>query len=431
MNEIIQLLNHYGYIVLFLSLLLELIIVPIPNEALMSYVGVLCYQGKMNIILSILFAGVGGVVGATISYWIGYKLGVPFFRKFGHYFHMGPEKMERMSKWYGKYGKVLLIISYFIPGVRHIASIITGVIKLPFVSFCIFSYIGVFLWVGTFIALGNVFGPQWDQYQGEIKKWVVLFSIVIGFFALIYFIFRTNKNYIKESIVLLHQAAFRRFKSFLKIKFLILFIFILFITFFTLMVGLIQDLISNEFGHLNIIVNTLIFTIFNVHWHWIMYSLFSLSSWKVLGSIALITIVVVFINRKNKWLELTFFVSTLIGGVLFSKGIRWIFQYMLSKNNISPDFPNSEAALFVMTFAFFFIMMMRHSRNYFYIGVMFFVFIFILAGYFISGIYVHHLKPSDLLAGYVFSAVWVTGMVFTMEMFRLISLIKSDLTKDK
>lgn len=88
MNEIIQLLNHYGYIVLFLSLLLELIIVPIPNEALMSYVGVLCYQGKMNIILSILFAGVGGVVGATISYWIGYKLGVPFFRKFGHYFHM-------------------------------------------------------------------------------------------------------------------------------------------------------------------------------------------------------------------------------------------------------------------------------------------------------------------------------------------------------
>ncbi|MCI1592580.1 MAG: DedA family protein, partial [Heyndrickxia oleronia] len=228
MNEIIQLLNHYGYIVLFLSLLLELIIVPIPNEALMSYVGVLCYQGKMNIILSILFAGVGGVVGATISYWIGYKLGVPFFRKFGHYFHMGPEKMERMSKWYGKYGKVLLIISYFIPGVRHIASIITGVIKLPFVSFCIFSYIGVFLWVGTFIALGNVFGPQWDQYQGEIKKWVVLFSIVIGFFALIYFIFRTNRNYIKESIVLLHQAAFRRFKSFLKIKFLILVIFMLF-----------------------------------------------------------------------------------------------------------------------------------------------------------------------------------------------------------
>nr|WP_259544636.1 hypothetical protein [Heyndrickxia oleronia] len=104
---------------------------------------------------------------------------------------------------------------------------------------------------------------------------------------------------------------------------------------------------------------------------------------------------------------------------------------MLSKNNISPDFPNSEAALFLMTFAFFFIMTMRHSRNYFYIGAMFFVFIFILAAYFISGIYVHHLKPSDLLAGYVFSAVWVTGMVFTMEMFRLISLIKSDLTKDK
>ena len=190
MIDVIHLLNQYGYIILFLSLMLELIIIPIPNEALMSYVGVLCFQGKMNLVFSVLIAGTGGIVGASISYWVGYKLGTPFIRKFGHYIHMGPEKLEKMSRWYKKYGKVLLVISFFIPGVRHVASIITGVIKLPYRSFAFFAYIGIFLWVGTFITLGNLLGPTWDRYQGEIKKWLVLASIIIGLILVIYFVFR-------------------------------------------------------------------------------------------------------------------------------------------------------------------------------------------------------------------------------------------------
>jgi membrane protein DedA with SNARE-associated domain len=424
MNEIIHLLNQYGYIILFLSLMLELIIVPIPNEALMSYVGVLCFHGKMNLYVSIISAGLGGIVGVTISYWIGYKLGAPFFRKFGHYVHMGPEKLEKMSKWYEKYGKVLLLFSYFVPGVRHIASIISGVIKLPFRSFWIFSYIGVFLWVGTFISLGNVLGPKWDQYQGEIKKWLVLTSIVIGLFVIIYFVIRANKEYIKESLLLLNEAAFRKFRSFLKIKFIILFILILFVGFFTLMVGMIQDLISNEFGQFNIITKTIVFSTFSAKWKWLIEASFYLSSWPALGIISLGTAIVIFVHKTNKWLELIFFVSTLAGSFLFSKGIRWLFQFMLTGQPISSDFPNGQAMQVMTAYGFFFIMFIRHKKRFLLSVVMSVLFLLLLVAYFISGIYLHHLNPSDLVAGYVFSAVWVTGMVFSLEMFRLLSIIK-------
>ncbi|GGH73130.1 membrane protein DedA with SNARE-associated domain [Pullulanibacillus pueri] len=422
MHEIIHLLNQYGYIILFLSLMLELIIVPIPNEALMSYVGVLCFQGDMNLVLSILVAGVGGAIGATVSYWVGYKLGAPFFQKFGHYIHMGPDKLEKMSGWYSKYGKVLLIISFFIPGVRHIASIITGVIKLPYRSFAIFGYIGVFLWVGTFIVLGNALGPGWDRYQSEIEKWLVLISIVIGILLVIYFVVRKNRDYIKESLLLLYQATFRKFRSFLKIKFIILFILILFVVFFTLMVGIIQDLIGNEFGHFNIIFKTIVSSMFNEHWQGIMTAFYTLSSWIAFGVIALATVVVIFIHNKNRWLEFLFFISTLLGTFLFSKGIHWLFHFML--NNISPDFPNVQAMLLLSIYGFFMIMLIRHTKDFLFATIVFLVYIFILMVYFVSGIYVHDLKPSDLAAGYVFSAVWVTGMVFSLEMFRLLALIK-------
>lgn len=424
MIDVIHLLNQYGYIILFLSLMLELIIIPIPNEALMSYVGVLCFQGKMNLVLSVLVAGAGGILGASFSYWVGYRLGTPFIRKFGHYIHMGPKKLEKLSVWYKKYGKVLLVISFFIPGIRHVASIITGVIKLPYRSFAIYAYIGIFLWVGAFITLGDLLGPTWDRYQGEIKKWLVLTSIIIGFILIIYFVFRKNRDYIKESLLLLHQATFKRFKSFLKVKFIIIFIFILFVGCFTLMVGLIQDLIGNEFGDFNIIMNDIISVAFNVHWLGIMNAAYWLSSWTALGIIALLNIYIILINKKNPWLEFIFFTTSAIGIFLFSKGILWLFHFMLSY--ISPGFPNVQAMLLLSVYGFFVIMLIRHSDNFLFAIIVFFLFIFVLIVYFISSIYAYGLKPSDLVAGYVFSAVWVTGMAFSLEMFRLLSLIKNE-----
>lgn len=422
--NVIDLLNQYGYIILFLSLMLELIIVPIPNEALMSYVGVLCFQGKMNLYLSIAVAGLGGLSGVTISYWLGHKLGVPFFRKYGHYIHMGPEKMEKMSKWYGKYGKVLLLISFFVPGVRHVASIISGVIKLPFRWFAPFAYIGVFLWVGTFISLGNVLGPKFDQYQGEIKKWLVLACIIIGFFAIIFFVIRAKREYIKESFMLLYESAFKKFRSFLKIKFMILFIFILFVVFFTLMVGMTQDFIANEYGHFNLITRTIVFSIINAKWDWLMTSVTFLSSWTAIGLVSLVTIVIILINKKYRWLELTYFLCTLIGSILFSKGIRWLFHFMLNKSAISTDFPNEQTVLLMSVYGFFLYMIIRHRKKFLFSLVMSVLLLLLFFAYFFSGIYLHYLKPSDLIGGYVFSAVWLTGMILSMEMFRLLAIVK-------
>ena len=79
METIVHLLDQYGYVILFLSLMLELIALPIPTEPLMSYVGYLIYQHQLNLFISIFAAALGSYCGMTIAYWIGYKLGHPFF----------------------------------------------------------------------------------------------------------------------------------------------------------------------------------------------------------------------------------------------------------------------------------------------------------------------------------------------------------------
>lgn len=112
MSFVTDLFNQYGYIVLFVALMLELIAFPTPGETLMAYCGFLVFQGKLNWGISILVAALGVMVGITISYSISRALGTPFFQKYGSRIHLGPDKLEKTSQWFERYGNGLLVIAY-------------------------------------------------------------------------------------------------------------------------------------------------------------------------------------------------------------------------------------------------------------------------------------------------------------------------------
>jgi membrane protein DedA with SNARE-associated domain len=162
---VIGLFNHYGYIVLLIALMLELIAFPLPGEALMTYCGYVIYKGKMSLILSILIASLGVSIGITLSYFIGRILGSAFFEKHGHYIHMNKNKFDKVYLWLQKYGDKLLIIAYFIPGVRHVTGYVSGIAHISYKKFSVNAYIGALIWTTTFISLGNVLGVNWVKYH--------------------------------------------------------------------------------------------------------------------------------------------------------------------------------------------------------------------------------------------------------------------------
>src|SRR4051812_44282843 len=102
-------MNQYGYLVLFLSLALGIILLPIPMEAMMGYAGFLSFQGQLNWMGCILAASTGCLLGMIITYFIGAKLGMPFFEKYGSQLRFPPEKFHSTSLWFNKYGNKLLI----------------------------------------------------------------------------------------------------------------------------------------------------------------------------------------------------------------------------------------------------------------------------------------------------------------------------------
>lgn len=179
MEFIKLLLDDYGYAVLFVSLMLQFIALPLPGQTLMSYCGYLVHIGKLNWTISITLSALGTVVGITISYFIGRTLGVNFLNRYGRYVHMGPENLEKVSKWFDKYGCNILTISYFIPGIRHLTGYFAGITKISFKKFAISAYLGAFLWSFTFITLGKFLGSGWDRVHTYINKYFVFIVIVI------------------------------------------------------------------------------------------------------------------------------------------------------------------------------------------------------------------------------------------------------------
>lgn len=156
--------DQYGYVVLFLVVLLEMIALPVSGQTVMAYCGFLAWQERLDWVACIVIAGIGASLGMSFAYWIGYKLGGPFFNRYGSYIHLKPDKMEETSRWMERYGNFSIVFAYYIPGVRHITGYLSGITKMPFGRFALSAYTGAFIWGTVFVSLGGLLGQEWKHF---------------------------------------------------------------------------------------------------------------------------------------------------------------------------------------------------------------------------------------------------------------------------
>lgn len=169
---VLHIVHQYGYFGLFLSLVLGIVGLPIPDEILMTYFGFLVSQGHFSFRITFWVAFCGSVLGMTLSYLIGRYFGFSLLQRYGR--RRGVLKQIReVQSWYRRYGRFLLTIGYFIPGVRHFTAFTAGISKMSFMTFVLFSYTGGMLWTLTFILLGRMVGDHWMTIVATLHRWSV------------------------------------------------------------------------------------------------------------------------------------------------------------------------------------------------------------------------------------------------------------------
>jgi membrane protein DedA with SNARE-associated domain len=169
-------LSRYGYLGLFSLLMFGIVGVPVPDETLLTFAGVLVYRGHLELGPTLLAAFLGSSCGITLSYGLGRIFGVVLTTRFGRIMRVDPAKLERVHGWFERVGHWALLWGYFLPGIRHITALLAGATKLKYADFAVFAYAGALVWSLTFVSLGTLAGRQWARVSEQVHHNLLIAS---------------------------------------------------------------------------------------------------------------------------------------------------------------------------------------------------------------------------------------------------------------
>ena len=161
LDTLLQLMESYGYIAMFVAMALENANIPIPSEVVLGFAGFLISQQIFSFWTTFAVACIAGVVGSIISYWLGSYGGRPLLLKYGKYIFFNERKFRMAEDLFNKYGGIAVIICRCLPGVRTFISFPAGVARYPFWRFVIFTIIGTIPWTLLLVWAGSLLGSHW------------------------------------------------------------------------------------------------------------------------------------------------------------------------------------------------------------------------------------------------------------------------------
>ena len=112
-------ITHYGYVAIFVLLMLGIVGLPVPDEALLTFVGYLSFKGDLHLVPSLVTAFLGTAFGITMSYALGRMFGLPIVTRLGVMFHASQKRITEVQTWVCRWGPYALPLAYFLPGIRH------------------------------------------------------------------------------------------------------------------------------------------------------------------------------------------------------------------------------------------------------------------------------------------------------------------------
>ncbi|HHT7228378.1 TPA: DedA family protein [Bacillus cereus] len=196
LHELLSYIEQYGYWALFFCLWLGIIGMPIPDEMIVMSGGFVSSLGILNVIPTFLLTYLGVVSGLSLGYILGKIFGTKVLDKL-----MKKKKAKYLIKsqeMVGKYGHFTLIISYFIPVVRHIVPYLVGMNNMSFKRYAIYSYVTGFVWVLAYFVIGSIFGKHIETIVALVNQYGMYFGGIIIAISVVSYLY-VNKR--KKTVV--------------------------------------------------------------------------------------------------------------------------------------------------------------------------------------------------------------------------------------
>lgn len=149
----------------------------LPGDSLLFTAGVLASQGYIDIAVLIIITFAAAVIGDTVGYLFGKKMGPKIFSREDSVF-FDKKHIARAQKFYNHHGGKAITLARFMPVVRTFAPIVAGVGNMSYRAFISYNILGALLWAVGLPLIGFFAG----SYIPDVDKY--LFPIIIGILLL-------------------------------------------------------------------------------------------------------------------------------------------------------------------------------------------------------------------------------------------------------
>lgn len=183
----VELISQIGLLGAAFLIGIEVLVPPIPSEAILLLTGFNVSLGRFGYIEAILATTAGSLIGASSWYLLGYLFTEErlelLVSKYGKYLGLPLRNVKKTMKWFENHGSSLVFFGRMVPLVRSLVSIPAGLVKMGLAKFYFFSTVGILIWNTLWISIGSNLGENWQRAEefSQVLDWVayVLVALVL------------------------------------------------------------------------------------------------------------------------------------------------------------------------------------------------------------------------------------------------------------
>ena len=174
-------------------MILESCALPVSSELVLGLSGFLSGEGKINFYLAVLSATLGTFIGASLLYYIGKKGGRRLIEKYGKYFLVSKNELDKAEIWFNKYGSIAVLVGVCLPVIKTYIGFPPGASLMDYKKFSLYIILGSLVYNTAVAYLGLVAGRNINILIPYFSKFGI-FLILIVIALIIIYLYRHVKN---------------------------------------------------------------------------------------------------------------------------------------------------------------------------------------------------------------------------------------------
>jgi membrane protein DedA with SNARE-associated domain len=169
-QQILHLVEQFGYLIVFLGVGIESLGVPVPGETVLIIGAVLAAQGHLNPAAVAAVAAVGAILGDNTGYYVGRRWGERLIRARGLRRIYDPRRVAVAERFFQKHGWTAVFFGRFIAILRIFAGPLAGLHKMPWTHFVLANAGGAVVWVAAVVTAGLLVGGNLNSLISLVSR---------------------------------------------------------------------------------------------------------------------------------------------------------------------------------------------------------------------------------------------------------------------